>query len=109
MSGCDGCKACSPGKGSGIKGADYTIALAGNANVGKSEILTSSRVFSLLFIPVALERYELRMSKQMYEKDSPIRAIFDMNASQQFKGEVIHLGGYETDNTGMIHRCRKTK
>lgn len=38
MSGCDGCKGCSPGKESGIKGADYTIALAGNANVGKSVI-----------------------------------------------------------------------
>lgn len=38
MSGCGECKGCSTGKESGIKGADYTIALAGNANVGKSVI-----------------------------------------------------------------------
>jgi len=39
MSGCGDCKACSTaGKESGIKDADYTIALAGNANVGKSVI-----------------------------------------------------------------------
>jgi len=38
MSGCGGCKGCTTGKESGIKNADYTIALAGNANVGKSVI-----------------------------------------------------------------------
>ena len=38
MSGCGECKGCSAGKESGIKDADYTIALAGNANVGKSVI-----------------------------------------------------------------------
>lgn len=38
MSGCGECKGCSKGKESGIKNADYTIALAGNANVGKSVI-----------------------------------------------------------------------
>ena len=38
MSGCGGCDACPKAKGaaSGIRNADYTIALAGNANVGKS-------------------------------------------------------------------------
>ncbi len=38
MSGCAECAGCPAGKESGIKGADYTIALAGNANVGKSVI-----------------------------------------------------------------------
>jgi ferrous iron transport protein B len=38
MSGCGECKRCSPAGESGIKNADYTIALAGNANVGKSVI-----------------------------------------------------------------------
>jgi ferrous iron transport protein B len=38
MSGWGRCKGCSPGGGSKIKKADYTIALAGNANVGKSAI-----------------------------------------------------------------------
>jgi len=38
MSSCDGCRGCSPGRESKIKNADYTIALAGNANVGKSAI-----------------------------------------------------------------------
>ncbi|PKL69908.1 MAG: ferrous iron transport protein B [Methanomicrobiales archaeon HGW-Methanomicrobiales-1] len=38
MSGCGECKACPSGKECTIKNADYTIALAGNANVGKSVI-----------------------------------------------------------------------
>ena len=38
MSGCGECKGCVKGKESGVKNADYTIALAGNANVGKSVI-----------------------------------------------------------------------
>jgi ferrous iron transport protein B len=38
MSGCGDCKDCSNGGESPIKNADYTIALAGNANVGKSVI-----------------------------------------------------------------------
>ncbi|MGA2161256.1 MAG: ferrous iron transport protein B [Methanoregula sp.] len=36
MSGCGECKACPPKGGTKIKDAEYTIALAGNANVGKS-------------------------------------------------------------------------
>lgn len=38
MTGCEGCKGCSSGKETGIKDVDYTVALAGNANVGKSVI-----------------------------------------------------------------------
>ena len=38
MSGCGECKGCSKGNVAGIKNADYTLALAGNANVGKSVI-----------------------------------------------------------------------
>ncbi|MCX6684380.1 MAG: ferrous iron transport protein B [Methanoregula sp.] len=38
MSGCGDCKGCSAGGESSIKNAVYTIALAGNANVGKSVI-----------------------------------------------------------------------
>jgi ferrous iron transport protein B len=38
MSGCGECKACQSSKECTIKNADYTIALAGNANVGKSVI-----------------------------------------------------------------------
>jgi ferrous iron transport protein B len=36
MSGCGDCNRNTPGAGSQIRNADYTIALAGNANVGKS-------------------------------------------------------------------------
>ena len=38
MSGSGECKGCSKGGGASITNADYTIALAGNANVGKSAI-----------------------------------------------------------------------
>lgn len=36
MSGCGGCKGCSPGGTGSVKDVEYTVALAGNANVGKS-------------------------------------------------------------------------
>ena len=36
MSGCDGCTGCTQKKESAVTDVDYTIALAGNANVGKS-------------------------------------------------------------------------
>ena len=36
MSGCGGCEGCPPKNGPSAKDAEYTVALAGNANVGKS-------------------------------------------------------------------------
>jgi len=80
----------------------------GDADLGMT-VYAAARAFSLPFIPVALERYELVATRQMYEKDSRIRKIFDMVASQKFREVLIHLGGYETENTGVIRRCQRKK
>jgi hypothetical protein len=45
----------------------------------------------------------------MYDKDPRIRAIFDMIGSQKFREVLIHLGGYETENTGVIRTCNRKR
>ncbi|HWQ65634.1 MAG TPA: molybdopterin biosynthesis protein [Methanospirillum sp.] len=78
----------------------------GDADLGMT-IYGAAHAFSLPFIPVGLERYELVTTRQMYEEDARIRTIADMIGSQKFKEVLIHLGGYEMENTGKIRRCNE--
>ncbi len=75
----------------------------GDADLGMTTF-GAARAFSLPFIPVSSERYELVTTKQMFEKDARIKAIAGMIASQQYKNVLIHLGGYEIEHTGTIRR-----
>lgn len=63
------------------------------------------RAFSLPFVPVDVERYELVTTKEMFEKDHRIKIIIELIKSQKFKEILIHLGGYEIDQTGNIRYC----
>jgi putative molybdopterin biosynthesis protein len=81
---------------------------SGDADLGMT-VYAAARAFSLPFLAVALERYELVTTKQMYDKDPRIRAIFDMIGSQKFREVLIHLGGYETENTGVIRTCNRKR
>ena len=76
----------------------------GDADLGMT-IYSAARAFSLPFVPVDVERYELVTTKEMLEKDHRIKAIFEMIKSQKFKEILIHLGGYEIDQTGSIRYC----
>jgi putative molybdopterin biosynthesis protein len=80
----------------------------GDADLGMT-VYGAARAFSLPFIPVSVERYELVTTKQMFEEDSRIRTIAKMIASQKFKEILIHLGGYEMEQTGMIRECNGNK
>lgn len=80
----------------------------GDADLGMT-VYAAARAFSLPFIPVARERYELVTTKQLYDKDQRIRKIFEMIASRQFREVLIHLGGYETENTGVIRTSPRKK
>lgn len=77
---------------------------SGDADLGMA-VNSAARAFSLPFIPVGAERYELVTTRKMFEEDPRIRAIVDMIASQKFKEVLIHLGGYDIENTGVIRRC----
>jgi putative molybdopterin biosynthesis protein len=76
----------------------------GDADLGMT-IYSAARAFSLPFVPVDVERYELVTTKDMFEKDNRIRVIVDMIKSQRFQEILIHLGGYEIDQTGSIRYC----
>ena len=78
----------------------------GDADLGMA-VYSAARAFSLSFIPVGVERYELVTTRKMFEEDSRIRAIADMIASQKCKDILEKLGGYRTGLTGMIRRCNQ--
>ena len=76
----------------------------GDADLGMT-IYSAARAFSLPFVPVDVERYELVTTKEMFEKDHRIKIIIELIKSQKFKEILIHLGGYEIDQTGNIRYC----
>lgn len=76
----------------------------GDADLGMT-IYSAARASSLPFIPVDVERYELVTTKEMLEKDQRIKSIVEMIKSQKFKEILIHLGGYEIEETGSIRYC----
>ncbi|MDD1728084.1 MAG: molybdopterin biosynthesis protein [Methanospirillum sp.] len=80
----------------------------GDADLGMTTY-GAARAFSLPFIPVSSERYELVTTKQMFEKDARIKAIAEMIASQKYKNVLIHLGGYEIEHTGTIRKLNPKK
>lgn len=76
----------------------------GDADLGMT-IYSAARASSLPFIPVDVERYELVTTKEMLEKDQRVKIIVAMIRSQKFKEILIHLGGYEIEETGSIRYC----
>jgi putative molybdopterin biosynthesis protein len=79
-----------------------------DADLGMA-ILSAARTFSLSFVPVGVERYELVTTKKMYEADDRIRKIRDLIASDSFKSLLSRLGGYETTRSGTIRYCNRDK
>ncbi len=77
-----------------------------DADLGMA-ILSAARTFSLSFVPVGVERYELVTTKKMYEADDRIRKIRDLIASDSFKSLLSRLGGYETTRSGTIQYCNR--
>ena len=89
----------------------YGVCLAvqnGDADIGMT-IYGAARAFSLPFIPLALERYELVTTKELFEEDWRIRKIVELINSKRFKEILTHLGGYEMEFTGSIRECTKKR
>jgi molybdenum cofactor synthesis domain-containing protein len=77
---------------------------SGDADLGMA-VHSAARAFSLPFVPVGVERYELVTTKKLFENDPRIRAITDIIKTQEFKAILTQLGGYEIDKTGVIRHC----
>ena len=74
--------------------------LSGTADVGMG-IRAAAQALALDFIPVTTERYDLVIPAQHY--DNPlVQELLEVIASQEFKEQVMALGGYDVRDTGRI-------
>ncbi|MDV2481368.1 molybdopterin biosynthesis protein [Methanoculleus sp. Wushi-C6] len=83
------------------------VALAvktGEADAGMG-VYSAAKALDLPFVPVATERYELVMHREMLD-DSRIAALVETVSSEAFKVILRGLGGYETDETGVLRGLR---
>ena len=79
------------------------VALAvrtGEADAGMG-VYSAAKALDLAFVPVATERYELAMHRAMLD-DPGIAALVETVSSVAFKQVLRDLGGYETDETGVL-------
>jgi len=60
-----------------------------------------ARAFSLGFIPLAQEDYDLLVSKEFSETER-FKSLLDLIRSDEFKKRLHDIGGYNTDDTGKI-------
>ncbi len=82
------------------------VALAvrsGEAEAGIG-VFSAAKALGLAFTPIGTERYELVTRTAAYEAMPEIRMLFDTVASAAFKETLHRLGGYRTEETGIIRR-----
>ncbi len=79
---------------------------SGDADLGMT-VYGAALSLSLPFIEVGVERYELVTTKRLFEHDPHIRTIAEIIASRRYQEVLIHLGGYETGETGTIRYCNQ--
>jgi putative molybdopterin biosynthesis protein len=76
--------------------------LSGTADVGMG-IHAAAQALALDFIPITTERYDLVIPTENY--DNPlVKELLEVIASQQFKEQVMALGGYDVRDTGRVVR-----
>jgi len=64
-------------------------------------IYSAARLFSLDFIPIAEEDYDLLVTKEFAE-DERFAILMDIISSNEFKEALKEMGGYSTRETGKI-------
>lgn len=84
------------------------LAVALGVRSGEAEagigVYSAAKALGLSFTPIGTERYELVTRTETYEEMPEVRQLFDTVASDAFK-EILHrLGGYRTEETGIIRR-----
>jgi putative molybdopterin biosynthesis protein len=74
--------------------------LSGSADVGMG-IHAAAQALGLDFIPVTTERYDLVIPAVHY--DNPlVQGLLEVIATQEFKDQVMAMGGYDVRDTGRI-------
>lgn len=68
-------------------------------------VYSAAKALDLAFVPVATERYELAMHREMLD-DPRIAALIETVSSEAFKKILRDLGGYETAETGVLRELR---
>ncbi len=90
---------------SGYRNEEYThmnIAMAvasGAADAGLG-IHAAAQALDLDFIPVTMERYDLVIPEAVFN-DEKIQLILEIIRTDEFKRQVLSLGGYNVNKTGM--------
>ncbi|RXE57094.1 LysR family transcriptional regulator [Methanoculleus taiwanensis] len=68
-------------------------------------VYSAARALGLAFFPVATERYELAMHRDTLE-DPRAQTLVETVSSDRFKQILRDLGGYVTDETGVMRELR---
>ncbi|WP_048152975.1 substrate-binding domain-containing protein, partial [Methanolacinia paynteri] len=80
---------------------DVALAIKnGDAEAGMCT-LSAANIHGLKFVPVATEKYELAMYAETLE-DERAKIVCDAIRSQAFKDILAGIGGYITENTGVM-------
>ncbi|WFN33641.1 molybdopterin biosynthesis protein [Methanogenium sp. S4BF] len=82
------------------------VALAvrsGEAEAGIG-VYSAAKALGLAFTPIGTERYELVTRTATLEAMPEVRMLFDQVSSDSFKDTLHRLGGYRTEETGIIRR-----
>jgi putative molybdopterin biosynthesis protein len=73
---------------------------SGSADVGIG-IFAAARTLGLDFIPLAKERFDLVIPAENFTTQS-IKTLKEVLDSEEFKSDVLKMGGYDTQDTGKI-------
>ena len=74
--------------------------LSGVADAGLG-IYAAAKALDLDFIPVVVEQYDMIIAEAFYDWDN-IQFLLEIIQTEAFKQRVIELGGYHTENTGLL-------
>jgi putative molybdopterin biosynthesis protein len=72
----------------------------GSADVGIG-ILAAARMLGLDFIPLAKERFDLTIPVEYYATGG-VKALLEVLRSDEFKSNIVQMGGYDTRDTGKV-------
>jgi len=93
-----------------VKGYDHeeythmgvaSAVLTGIADTGLA-ILSSAIALGLDFIPVAKERYDIAIPEEFYETEMIRRLLYVIREDEEFRSQVLALGGYDISDMGKI-------
>jgi putative molybdopterin biosynthesis protein len=90
----------------GYSKEEYTHLMVASAVVEGSVdaglgILSAAKAFSLDFVPVAKERYDIIIPKE-YHSSLKIQKLLTIIRSEKFRKKVLSLGGYDLSQSGKV-------